>query len=931
MVNLLHLVLIFFLLNPHIIVQAARPRQTTPADQAQMLLDRMTPEERVGQLFLTAFHGASAETGTQIQDLISNHFIGGVILLAGNDNISTQPDPVAQILNMNRQLQLDRWSASQQTRLDASGNSYTPIFIPLFIAISQEGDGFPYDQILSGLTPLPSEMAMGATWSPELVTRVGDVLGQELASIGVNLLFGPSLDVLETPQSAGGSGLGIRTFGGDPFWVGKLGRAFIQGVHNGSLGKVAVTPTHFPGIGGADRLPEDEVATVRKSLEQLQNFDLAPFFDVTGNAPSPEMTADALLTSHIRYQGFQGNIRASTRPIGFDQQAFNLLMNLPALSTWRQNGGVMVSDNLGSRAVRKFYELTNPAQAFDAGRVALNAFLAGNDLLYLGDITSSDDPDPYTTTINVLGFFAQKYRDDPAFAQRVDDSVVRILTLKFRLYDSFSLNLTLPPESGLLNIGKSNQVTFDIARQGASLVSPSLSELDENLPDPPNRNDRIVFFTDIRKAKQCSQCPEQDLLAVDALQQAVLRLYGPDAGRQVTPWFLLSYTYEDLVRVMDGDGTAFQIERDISRANWIVFSMLDVNQDNPTSLALNRFLSERPDLFQQKKVVVFAFNAPYYLDATNIAKLTALYALYSKQPGFVDVAARLLFRELRPMGALPISVAGVGYDLISATMPDPNQTIPVFIDLPTLPSSDGTATPEPQPTPEYRTGNSIPVRSGVILDHNGHPVPNGTPVQFIATINGEVSALPQVVTTQDGIARTTIQVPVSGSLEIRLESEPAKQSDVLRFDIPADDNGSTPTPTEQPTATSTPSPTPTLLPTLVTQTGLPPLIRPHFQDWIMAMLIALVISMGSYRMAAYIGQVRWGVRGAFLSLITGLGAYSYLALGLPGSTSLVKSAGGWGILLITMLGCALGVLVTWSWRSLRIRSKTEISSPNQGK
>jgi len=51
-------------------------------------------------------------------------------------------------------------------------------------------------------------------------------------------------------------------------------------------------------------------------------------------------------------------------------------------------------------------------------------------------------------------------------------------------------------------------------------------------------------------------------------------------------------------------------------------------------------------------------------------------------------------------------------------------------------------------------------------------------VQFVATINGEVIALPQVVTTLDGVASTTIQVTGSGMLEIRAESEPAKRSDV---------------------------------------------------------------------------------------------------------------------------------------------------------
>jgi beta-N-acetylhexosaminidase len=225
---------------------------------------------------------------------------------------------------------------------------------------------------------------------------------------------------LESPQIEGTNDLGARTFGGDPYWVAEMGRAYIRGVHAGSAGRVVVVAKHFPGHGGADRLPEDEVATVRKTLEELITFDLAPFFTVTGDALSLEETTDALLTSHIRYQGLQGNIRATTRPVSLDPQALNLLLELPILDSWRQNGGVMISDNLGSPAVRRFYELTS--QTYDPRRVALNAFLAGNDLLYIVDFSSETDPDSYTSTVRTLDFFAQKYREDNVFAQRVDES-----------------------------------------------------------------------------------------------------------------------------------------------------------------------------------------------------------------------------------------------------------------------------------------------------------------------------------------------------------------------------------------------------------------------------------------------------------------------------------------------------------------------------
>lgn len=889
----------------------------TPQEKAKELLAALSPEERVGQLFMVTYLGTKVKEGTQIYDLIVNHHIGGVVLFAANDNIPGGEGAAAEILAMNRQLQLNRWSVTQPSQSTPETTPIPPLhFIPLFIGIQQEGDGYPYDQILNGVTKLPNGMAIGATWNTDLARQVGNVLGTELAALGINLLFGPSLDVLETPALESSNNLGSRTFGGDPFWVGEMGKAYITGVHQGSQGRIATIAQHFPGNGGADRSIEEEVATVRKSLEQLIRIDLVPFFAVTGYAPSPEATTDGLLASHIRYQGFQENIRATTRPVSFDPQAFNQLMSLEPLVTWRQGGGVMVSDNLGSRAVRKFYELTG--QVYEARRIALNAFLAGNDLLYLGDVSSSDDSDSYTAILRILEFFTQKYREDTAFAQRVDESVLRILTLKYRLYPNFNLETTLPPLEGLDILGTFSQVSTEVANKAATLISPLMSELDITVPDPPNQTDRIVFITDSQASKQCSACPAEALLDMRSLEQAVLRLYGPQAGSQVLPFNLSSFSYEDLRQMLDAPRGSTQIEVDLRRAQWIVFAMVNIGRDNPTSQALPRFLAERPDLFQQKRLIVFAFNAPYFLDATDISKLTAYYGLYSKIPNFIDVAARLLFREVTPQGVLPVSVPGVGYDLITATSPDPNQVIPLMLVQEGEPVLDQAGTPISQPTPEIRPGSTITVRTGVILDHNGHPVPDGTPVQFIITAEGIVSAFPQVQTTTGGVAQMTYQVTNSGILEIRAESEPAKQSQVLRFEIPV---GNTPEPspsaTPPPQETPEPSPTPITPAPIIIVTPQPPQPAPlSLFDWLVATMLASVIAFITYRLFAFMGLVQWGLRGALFALIGGLLGYCALALMLHADSKLLETLDGWGVILFTIIGAGVGLFANWTWRAV---------------
>jgi beta-N-acetylhexosaminidase len=901
------------------------PQVSSPADQASALLEKLTPEERVGQLFLVTFNGTDAGPDSPIYDLVVNHYIGGVVLLASNDNFISGGQILNQTLTLNRELQLDRWAASQNSRTNPITNeTFTPSFIPLFIGIQQEGDGAPYDQLLSGLTPLPNEMAIGSTWNPEMANKVGNVTGKELSALGFNMLLGPSLDVLQNPHTEGPTDLGTRTFGGDPFWVSQMGTSFISGVHQGSSNRMAVMAKYFPGQGAADRLPEEEVSTIIKTLDQLKSDDLKPFFSVTGNAPSQEATTDGLIASHIRIQGFQGNLRSTTRPISLDPQAFNLLMSLPPLDAWRKNGGVVMSDNLGSQAVRGFYNVNS--QPFDPVRVARSAFLAGNDLLYMADFSSDAEPDSNKAAISTLTFFAQKYREDAAFAKLVDQSVLRILTLKFRLDKNFSLTTVLPSPNITDQVGVSSQVPFDVAQEGATLISPDQTSLQEAIPDPPNLSDHIVFITDVLTSQQCSKCPNLPELGVREFQDVVIRRYGPLAGRQVNPTYLSSYSTVDLQQMLDlKQGDNSDIERDLSRANWIIFSMLNVQPGVPSYNALSRFLSERPDLIQQKRLIVFAFNAPYYLDATNITKLTAYFGMYSKVPQFVDMAAYLLFGERRAQGASPVSIPGVRYDLNEALFPNPSQVIQLEQDLPSQPISGTATAPAPTSTPvltptPYRIGSLIPIRTGTILDHNGHPVPDGTPVEFIFSIGSDQNSTSQVETTVNGVAHTSYQVTSPGALVVRARSEPATQSTTLKFDIPSQDGVTvTPSPTAQPTHTPTPSPTVTLTPSPIPVTPEKPTNLPRLADWLIALMVTATIAWSTYRLGSLIGQVRWGIRGGFLALIGGLSFYSYLILQLPGSERVLRGSIARGVFLATLVGAGIGLLIALLWRAVGIR------------
>lgn len=893
-------------------------QDSTPQERALALLQTLQPQEKVGQLMLVTFPGMDASSTSQIYDLIVNHHVCGVVLLDENDNFTGPDETVKAAWSLIRQLQTDEWDGSKIDVVNALGiKQYTPAYIPLFIGLTQEGDGPPNSQIFNGLTPLPNQMAIGATWQPDLATEVGTVLGTELYLLGINMLFGPSMDILENPNPEGSGDMGTRTFGGDPFWVGEMSKAYIAGVHKGSQGRVAVVGKYFPGRGGSDRSPEEEVATIRKSLDQLNQIELAPFFAVTGNAPNRESTVDALLTSHIRYQGFQGNIRTTTRPISFDPQAFAQLIGLPPLTAWHENGGVMVSNDLGSKAVRRFYDPTG--ETFNGRLVARDAFLAGNDLLYLGNFVSSGDQDAYSTIVQTLNFFEQKYREDPAFAKRVDESVLRILTLKYTLYPNFSPIAVFASQENLSQVGTFAQITFNVAREAATLIDPSPAELDSLLPTPPQGDDRIVFITNTSQAHQCSTCPDQDILAADALQQVVTRLYGQSPGGQINHHNLISFSSSKLSEMLDVDRGTSDLEFYLRQAQWIVFALLEVHTTQPDTIALRRFLTERPDLLRGKQIIVFALNAPYYLDATDVSKITAYYGLYSKTPQFVEVAARLLFNELRPVpGSLPVSAAGVGYDLISIISPDPNQVIPLMLDFP---EAEGTTTPviTPEATAQasFKVGDLVPVRTGVVQDYNGHPVPDNTPVHFILSSTGEGATLLEeaVTTTTGGIARTTFSLKSPGALAITAKSESASQSSVIRIDVAGEA-----LPTAQPSPEQTEVADVALTPTLMPLT---PASKPeagteksqlNLLDWVLAICIGSLFSWLVFRAELLKGEIRSGMRNGLSTLIGGLIIYTYVALRLPGGNWLMDNTGHVAGILAVIAGSILG------WIASRARS-----------
>jgi len=406
-------------------------------------------------------------------------------------------------------------------------------------------------------------------------------------------------------------------------------------------------------------------------------------------------------------------------------------------------------------------------------------------------------------------------------------------------------------------------------------------------------------------------CAEQPSLAVDALHQAVLKLYGPQSGNQTAGFRLASYSFQNLQSMLDNLNPPF-IEDDINRADWLVISLADSSQAQPA--LIRRFLTERPDLLRDTRVIMFSFEAPYYFDATDISKFTAYFALYSKQPPFVDVAARLLFQELTPIGASPVSISGIGYDLISVMTPAPDQIIPLFLDLPIAPAGTSTTlTLEATPVPLFQIGDAIAVRTGVIKDHNGHAVPDGTVVQFSMMLTGEGGGILQqvdAVTTQ-GVGRASFGLDKPGLLEISVASEPAVISEVLQLDV--SQAGPAAVTLVVPELTQSNAPTPQLAAVEQVDGYISKAGYPRFSAWIVAMLfIAFSMWIG------YNAGIRWTNPRATLRWIIGIAlggllAYNYLAFGMFGIFNWLPSSGLPGVLFFVLMGEFLGFAAGWAW------------------
>lgn len=401
------------------------PTQTTPpdlaADRVQALLERMSVEEKVGQLFLVFFQGATLSPA--LSEMVSTYHIGGVVLFALSGNIES-PE------------QLARLNGEAQALALAEGAG-----IPLFVAIDQEGG--PVSRLTDGFTVFPSNMALGATGSVDQARAMAAVMAAEMRAVGINMNLAPVLDVNDNPDNPV---IGLRSFGSSPELVARLGLAMIETYQaNGIL----ATAKHFPGHGNTAVDSHVGLPVVNGSRQRLDAVELAPFRAAIAANVGAIMTAHVIMPAIEPTQGL---------PATLSQRVLTELLR-------QQLGydGLIVTDSLGMGALG----------GYQAQEVATLAFMAGADVLAFGaDIGHS--PAEQKAAYDYL---LRQVQQGAVTQERLDASVRRILLAKARLGlldESFAAKTVLSEAVGTAEHGA---VALELARKSITLIGDECGAL----------------------------------------------------------------------------------------------------------------------------------------------------------------------------------------------------------------------------------------------------------------------------------------------------------------------------------------------------------------------------------------------------------------------------------------------------------------------
>lgn len=339
----------------------------------ERLLQKMTLEEKVGQVLIAYFTGPEFTSSLAVE--LEEIPLGGIILYEDRGNIES-PAQVAALIEK-----------IQKTALDKEQ-------LPLFIALDQEGGSVA--RLTAGVTIFPGNMALGATGSTELAALNASIIARELRILGINLNFAPVVDVNNNPANPV---IGVRSFGSSPEAVSHLGRAMVAPYFQEG---VLATAKHFPGHGDTDVDSHYGLPLIPYDLSRLKSLELLPFEAMV------EAGVPVVMMAHLLAPGLTGSdelptslspsaVRYLREEIGFD--------------------GLITTDSISMGAITDHLELEE---------AAVKAFQAGVDIILFGPWTGFQPGDRQEIFRSLLG----AVKDGTITVERLDQSVRRIITAK---------------------------------------------------------------------------------------------------------------------------------------------------------------------------------------------------------------------------------------------------------------------------------------------------------------------------------------------------------------------------------------------------------------------------------------------------------------------------------------------------------------------
>lgn len=206
---------------------------------ADSALSMLTLEERVGQCFMpSVLSVADSANLNKVRRYIVDFHVGGIVLLRG-----------------------DLRSAAVMAGMGAAAR------VPLITAIDAE---WGLGMRLEDAPGFPRNGDIAAEADEQLLFDYGSEVARECRRVGINMVLGPVVDVVENP----GGVIGDRSFGGDPARVANLGVAYSRGLESGGVLSVA---KHFPGHGASPADSHVALPVLSRDRQALDSIDLYPF------------------------------------------------------------------------------------------------------------------------------------------------------------------------------------------------------------------------------------------------------------------------------------------------------------------------------------------------------------------------------------------------------------------------------------------------------------------------------------------------------------------------------------------------------------------------------------------------------------------------------------------------------------------------------